>query len=155
MEALKKKLVEELHKHLEDETFAKIDLGSIFESLQKEMSLKEQVYNQELTKILARHQVEISEIYGRHTEHYEQVHNQELTKILARHQVEISEIYGRLTEQYEAKLQQSLQKMRDQHETQTRAKRDRIVRLFQNKVCEFMLWHIFGFGVVNMGHAVA
>lgn len=85
MEALKKEQVEELHNYFEDETLAKIDLGNNLQSLQEEMSCKEQVYNQELTKTLARHQVEISEIYRR------------------------------LAEQYEAKLKQSLQEKREQN----------------------------------------
>jgi hypothetical protein len=40
-------------------------------------------------------------------------------------------------EQYEAKWQQALREMR--------ASSERIARLCQNKVCEFLLWHIFGF----------
>jgi lamin B len=115
-----RKQVEELRKHLEDETLARIDLENNLQSLREELSFKEQVYNQELTETRTRRQVEISEIDGR------------------------------LTEQYEAKLQQSLQELRDQYEAQMRVNREEIELLYENKVHKFLVWHVFGFVVVNM-----
>jgi lamin B len=75
----------------------------------------------------------------------EQVYNQGLTETRTRCQVEISEIDGRLTEQYEAKLQQSLQKLSNQYEAQMRMNREEIELLYENKVRKFLVLYIFGF----------
>jgi lamin B len=106
------KQVEELSKHLEDETFARKNLENNLQSLREKLSFKEQVYNQELNKSHTRHQVEISEINERHTE------------------------------QYEAKLQQSLQELRDQYEAKMRVNREEIEQMYENKVCTFLVWLI-------------
>jgi lamin B len=115
-----RKQVEELRKHLEDETLSRKDLENNLQSLQEELSFKERVYNQELTETRTRHQVEISEADGC------------------------------LKEQYEAKLQQSLQEQRCQYEAQLRVNKEKYERLYENKVHKFLVWHIFGFVVVNM-----
>lgn len=96
--------LDELRKHLEEETLARIDLENIVQSLREEITFKDQV------------------------------HSQELTETRSRRQVEISEIDGRLTEQYEAKLQQSLQELRDQYEGQMRSNREEIEMLFDTKL---------------------
>jgi lamin B len=80
----------------------------------------------------------------------EQAYNKRLSKIRAQHQIEISEIKGHLTKQYEVKLQQSLQELKHQHEIQMRASKNQIAQLSENKVCKFVLRHIFGSVVVNM-----
>jgi lamin B len=104
-----RKQVEESHKHLEDETLARIDLENNLQSMQEELNFKERVFKQELTEVRAQGQVEINEIDGN------------------------------LTKQYEAKLQQSLQELREQYEEQMNAHREEFERLYENEVCKFMV----------------
>lgn len=99
-----RKQCEDLRKHLEEETLARVDLENNLQSAREELTFKDQI------------------------------HRQELTETRTRRQVDISEIDGRLSEQYEAKLQQSLQELRDQYEAQMRQNRDEIEAIYENKV---------------------
>ncbi|XP_024876335.1 lamin Dm0-like, partial [Temnothorax curvispinosus] len=98
-----KALLDDVRKHLEEETLQRIDLENNIQSLKEDISFKDQVYQQEISETRTRRQVEISEIDGR------------------------------LSKQYEAKLQQSLQELRDQYEAQMRANREEIELLYENK----------------------
>jgi lamin B len=104
-----RKQVEDLHKDLEDETLARIDVENNLQSVREELSFKERVFKQELTEVRKQGQVEISEIDGT------------------------------LTKQYEVKLQQSLQELREQYEAQMNAHREEFERLYENEVCKFMV----------------
>lgn len=99
-----RKLLSEVRKNLEEETLARVDLENNVQSLQEELTFKEQV------------------------------HEQELTKTRTTRQVEVSEIDGRLSKAYEDKLQQSLQELREQYEGQMRANRDEIEQMYDNKI---------------------
>lgn len=99
-----RKQLDELRKHLEEETLARVDLENVLQSLREELSFKDQV------------------------------HTQELSETRSRRQLDITEIDGRLAEQYEAKLSQSLQELREQYEAQMRNNRDEIELLFETKL---------------------
>lgn len=99
-----RKLLSEARKNLEEETLARVDLENNIQSLQEELTFKEQV------------------------------HEQELTKTRTTRQVEVSEIDGRLSKAYEDKLQQSLQELREQYEGQMRANRDEVEQMYDNKI---------------------
>lgn len=94
----------EVRKHLEDETLARVETENAAQSLREELTFKDSV------------------------------HLQEVTDCRKRSQIEISEIDGRLSEQYEAKLQQSLRELREQYEAQLRSNRDEVDALFEQKV---------------------
>ncbi|XP_055679983.1 lamin-C-like [Lutzomyia longipalpis] len=102
-EKLRRQL-DDLRKHLEEETLARVDLENSVQSLREEISFKDGV------------------------------HQQELTETRTRRQVEISELDGRLNEQYEAKLKESLQELRDQYEAQMKANRDQIDMMYDAKI---------------------
>lgn len=102
-EALRKQ-IEEHRKHLADETLLRVDAENALQTLKEQLQFKEQVFDQELSEVRTRRQIEISEIDGR------------------------------LTQQYEAKLQQSLQELRDQYEQQMKQNRDEIENLYENKI---------------------
>lgn len=99
-----RKQVDELRKNLENETLARVELENNIQSLNEELSFKDQI------------------------------HAQELKETRTRRQVEITEIDGRLAQEYEAKLQQSLQELRDQYEGQMRVNRDEIELLYEQKL---------------------
>lgn len=99
-----RKQVEELRKNLENETLSRVELENNIQSLNEELSFKDQI------------------------------HAQELKETRTRRQVEITEIDGRLSQEYEAKLQQSLQELREQYEAQMRANRDEIELLYEQKL---------------------
>lgn len=99
-----KAALNDLRKHLEEETLARIETENTAQSLREELTFNTQI------------------------------HSQELNDTRKRTMVEISEIDGRLSEQYEAKLQKSLRELRDQYEAQMRANRDEVDALYDAKI---------------------
>lgn len=99
-----KNALNDLRKHLEEETLARVETENTAQSLREELTFNTQV------------------------------HSQELNDTRKRTMVEISEIDGRLSEQYEAKLQKSLRELRDQYESQMRANRDEVDALYDAKM---------------------
>ncbi|XP_031640864.1 lamin Dm0-like [Contarinia nasturtii] len=94
----------DLRKHLEEETLARVETENTAQSLREELTFNSQV------------------------------HCQELNDTRKRTMIEISEIDGRLSEQYEAKLQKSLRELREQYESQMRANRDEVDLLYDAKI---------------------
>lgn len=94
----------DLRKHLEEETLARIETENTAQSLREELTFNTQI------------------------------HSQELNDTRKRTMIEISEIDGRLSEQYEAKLQKSLRELRDQYEAQMRANREEVDALYEAKI---------------------
>lgn len=99
-----KNALNDLRKHLEEETLARVETENTAQSLREELTFNTQI------------------------------HSQELNDTRKRTMIEISEIDGRLSEQYEAKLQKSLRELRDQYEAQMRANRDEIDALYEAKI---------------------
>lgn len=99
-----KAALNDLRKHLEEETLARVETENTAQSLREELTFNTQVHTQELNDT------------RKHT------------------MIEISEIDGRLSEQYEAKLQKSLRELRDQYEAQMRINREEIDTLYDAKI---------------------
>lgn len=99
-----KNALNDLRKHLEEETLARVETENTAQSLREELTFNTQI------------------------------HSQELNDTRKRTMVEISEIDGRLSEQYEAKLQKSLRELRDQYESQMRANREEVDALYEAKI---------------------
>uniref|UniRef100_A0A1B0CDW5 Nuclear envelope protein n=2 Tax=Lutzomyia longipalpis TaxID=7200 RepID=A0A1B0CDW5_LUTLO len=72
-EKLRRQL-DDLRKHLEEETLARVDLENSVQSLREEISFKDGVHQQELTETRTRRQVEISELDGRLNEQQTRIH---------------------------------------------------------------------------------
>lgn len=99
-----KAALNDLRKHLEEETLARVETENTAQSLREELTFNTQV------------------------------HSQELNDTRKRTMIEISEIDGRLSEQYEAKLQKSLRELREQYEAQMRANREEVDSLYDAKM---------------------
>lgn len=99
-----KNALNDLRKHLEEETLARVETENTAQSLREELTFNTQI------------------------------HTQELNDTRKRTIIEISEIDGRLSEQYEAKLQKSLRELRDQYEAQMRANREEVDALYEAKI---------------------
>lgn len=99
-----KNALNDLRKHLEEETLARIETENTAQSLREELTFNTQI------------------------------HSQELNDTRKRTMIEVSEIDGRLSEQYEAKLQKSLRELRDQYEAQMRANREEVDALYEAKI---------------------
>lgn len=99
-----KAALNDLRKHLEEETLARVETENTAQSLREELTFNTQIATQELNDTRKRTMIEISEIDGR------------------------------LSEQYEAKLQKSLRELRDQYEAQMRSNREEVDALYEAKI---------------------
>lgn len=102
-----KNALNDLRKHLEEETLARVETENTAQSLREELTFNNQI------------------------------HTQELNDTRKRTMIEISEIDGRLSEQYEARLQKSLRELRDQYEGQMLNNRAEVDTLFEAKIKNF------------------
>lgn len=102
-----KAALNDLRKHLEEETLARVETENTAQSLREELTFNTQI------------------------------HSQELNETRKKTVIDISEIDGRLAQQYEARLQQSLRELRDQYEGQMRANREEIDALYAAKIANF------------------